>query len=679
MPLIDLKSDLTSCKYGHDRPGGSDSGQPFIISYSNGDIEVNTSARNPLALVGVSSIPAVPNFTTLLGRKKIGQFILDAVNGDDFIRGGGIGVLQASINDVFRISTFLASQPKGPIFLAKQIGLQLSNPILEARKGNVFGNLTGIGSFVGRITGGIVQPTRTYNLGINTLAQVGVNAFGGHFIRHGLSPLIDKNSLYESIVTNNNNLGNYDDNNWRNIGNRLVSLREKLNVDVQRSTRYYQDQIYITKTPTQSSSSPVTTTTKLTKKQQEELFKKELKLQDQGIPTGDFALQKSLQDVVVSSKKKKFRLFPKETDFIKIDPIGGPGSVYGIGPTIIRRFDYTNQKIKESFIRSALYSGKSQGNNQQPLASFNQNDSSLYNPEKLNYANGYGDIVTINTAKYPTWQRASREERVGSGRQDKLNSIPIFQLNENPTKGWVNIDNKIIDINDLVNFQIRAINGTTPSSNNWMIFRAYLTQFSDNVDATWNNTKYAGRGEDFYIYNGFNRKINIGFKVAALSAEEMKPMYQKLNYLMSNLMPDYEGVLMRGPLVKMTVGNWINGQDGILNSLSYTIPQESPWEVNITSIPDNNMVLPHIVEVQMTFTPIGSQTDGVNRLSQKYFTISNIAQAVSDANDVPRYITGSIPSATLKELPSPPPPPSAALPSTPLFYDEDPYFIGPTI
>ena len=32
-------------------------------------------------------------------------------------------------------------------------------------------------------------PTRIYNLGINTLAQVPVNAFGKHFNRHGLTPV----------------------------------------------------------------------------------------------------------------------------------------------------------------------------------------------------------------------------------------------------------------------------------------------------------------------------------------------------------------------------------------------------------------------------------------------------------------------------------------------------------
>jgi hypothetical protein len=655
MPLINLKSDLTSCKYGHDRPGGSDSGQPFIISYSSGDIEVNTSARNPLALVGVSSIPAVPNFTTLLGRKKIGQFILDAVNGDDFIRGGGIGSLQASINDVFRISAFLASLPKGPIFLAKQVGLQLSNPILETRKGPTL--LTGIGGFIGRITGGVLQPTRIYNLGINTLAQVGTNAFGGHFIRHGLSPIqsnSDRNSSYEKIVTFNNELGDYDNTNFKNIGNRLASLKKKFRAGYTNSSRISAflpaPILFFIKPPNTSNS-------------------------DQFTLSNTQARSKALDTVLIKGK-----INPFQDNYIKIDLIGGPGSVYGIGPTIIRKYYDSNDtiKIKESFAQSKNLSGKSRNNKEEPV-SFQDSDFSLYKDLSLSpYRNGYDEVVVIDTKKYPTWQRISREERIGSGRLDKLNLVPIFELsNKNaPTNGWINIDNKIVDINDLVNFQIRAIDGTNPSDNKWMVFRAYLTQLSDNVDATWNNTKYAGRGEDFYIYNGFTRKINIGFKVAALSAEEMKPMYQKLNYLMSNLMPDYNNNLMRGPLVKMTVGNWVNGQDGILNSLSYTVPQESPWEVNITSVPGNNMVLPHIVEVQMTFTPIGSQTNGVNRPSQKYFTISNIAQAADDESNTPKYITGSISNVKVSETGPAESSPGSTLISDPIYIKTVPPLIG---
>lgn len=176
-----------------------------------------------------------------------------------------------------------------------------------------------------------------------------------------------------------------------------------------------------------------------------------------------------------------------------------------------------------------------------------------------------------------------------------------------------------------------------------MIFRAYLTQFSDNTDASWNEIKYAGRGDRFYVYDGFSRKIQIGFKVAALSAEEMQPMYQKLNYLMSNVMPDYNGTLMRGPLIRMTVGNWIDGQDGILNNVSYTVPNDSPWEIALSEpfSGTKELILPHVVEVSLTFTPIGSQTKGINKISKKDnndLETSHIAQNVNDY----QFISGSI-------------------------------------
>ena len=110
---------------------------------------------------------------------------------------------------------------------------------------------------------------------------------------------------------------------------------------------------------------------------------------------------------------------------------------------------------------------------------------------------------------------------------------------------------------------------------------------------------------------------------------------------MSNVMPDYsEDNLMRGPLVRMTVGNWIDGQDGIINSLSYTVPQDSPWEIAINepATGEKILILPHVIEVTMTFTPIGSQTRGKNLISSKSNTTSHIAQNANESSSN-QYIT----------------------------------------
>ena len=169
-----------------------------------------------------------------------------------------------------------------------------------------------------------------------------------------------------------------------------------------------------------------------------------------------------------------------------------------------------------------------------------------------------------------------------------------------------------------------------------MVFRAYLTSLSDASSPKWSTVNYVGRGEDFYIYNGFSRKISIGFKVAALSSTEMEPMYQKLNYLMSNTMPDYSGTgLMRGPFMRMTVGNWIDSQPGIINDLTYTVSNDSPWEIALNEPQpggSRELVLPHIVEVSMTFTPIGTQYQKDNLVPKKSAQQSNIAQNYNGAS-----------------------------------------------
>ena len=657
MPLIDLKTNLKSLKYGNDRPGGGDSGQPYIKNNIN----------DPKNVLGLD---------------------------DGFIRGGAVGALKSSVTDTLRIGKFLTDLPKGPLWIVKQAGLQFSNPKLEVKKG--FGGLLSslLTGDLGPVTGGALQPTRLYNLGINTLAQIPVNAFGLHFNRHGLLPVQDESTKYLSVVKANN-----ENNNSKN--NRLVDyLDNKLTVT----------SIAATKTS---------------------------------------LLQKLINLIPIV----KGFVQPKQQTLNSY--LGGPGSVYGVGTTIIKRYDYTTVHAKQNNQTpqdkgKINYSGTlglsaqyfqpsatpfqnvtlsslgitgllgaqasilsstsnqildynnidlanpttvpSQINNTavpytqnvpagangtsnsptlrkyQELRSQIDLQKSLINTNKgkfittpisgsIQYQNSYGEVVKIKG--YTNWNQVARENRVGdfgnakylvavSGSKpvtktvraaDQINLTPLFNVpNTSTTIGdKVKIHGTEFTIRDLVKFRIQAIDGDDPTNTTYMIFRAYVTQFSDNVDANWNEIKYAGRGENFYTYGGFSRKISIGFKVAALSSVEMEPMYQKLNYLMGNLMPDYkDNLIMRGPIMRMTIGNWLDGQDGILNSLSYTVPQDSPWEISLgedVTSGAKTLNLPHIIEVNMTFTPIGSQTVGKNKVSSKSSQISHIAQNANEPNN----------------------------------------------
>jgi hypothetical protein len=179
MPLIDLKTNLKSLKYGNDQPGGGSSGLPYI--------QTKMPPTNLITLAG-------PGNTNPIFRPT------STGNSDFPIRGGdidfNIGTQTFTISskvDKERIKKFMKDPKRGTIFLNKQIGLNLSNPKIET--GNSFQVVPG-----SNIIPGLIENTRIYNNGINTLTQIGVQGTGTHLPRQGVFPLDYASKYYKDIV-----------------------------------------------------------------------------------------------------------------------------------------------------------------------------------------------------------------------------------------------------------------------------------------------------------------------------------------------------------------------------------------------------------------------------------------------------------------------------------------------
>ena len=204
----------------------------------------------------------------------------------------------------------------------------------------------------------------------------------------------------------------------------------------------------------------------------------------------------------------------------------------------------------------------------------------------LNRSNPYGPVTFNNVPTNLT--------------SDLVNLTPLY------TSETVN---NSTEQSDLIKFTIAVVDNNDPSQKTFIHFRAFLDSFSDNFAATWDSFKYVGRAENFYRYGGFDRVINMGFKVHCQSRQEQLPMYQKLNYLASVTAPDYsDGGFMRGNYIYLTVGDWLVNVPGVLNGISINVPTDSPWEIarNQTGGVQNDIAqLPHYVEVTgFNFTPI---------------------------------------------------------------------------
>jgi len=206
------------------------------------------------------------------------------------------------------------------------------------------------------------------------------------------------------------------------------------------------------------------------------------------------------------------------------------------------------------------------------------------------------------------------EQRVGIGNPGKVTrnrtSYTVDDQDTRDTVNHLNVSTNSLDENpdtkDLIQLEFQVI---TPEQTYYLAFRAFLDKFDDSFNATWNSQKYLGRAEDFYTYQGFDRTIGIGFKIAAQTREEMKPLYRKAATLASVVAPTYGdgGTFMRGSLAKVTVGDYIYQQPGIIESVQYNWQTNYPWEIALKQQEGDNpkdQVLPHVLDVTVSFKVI---------------------------------------------------------------------------
>lgn len=162
-----------------------------------------------------------------------------------------------------------------------------------------------------------------------------------------------------------------------------------------------------------------------------------------------------------------------------------------------------------------------------------------------------------------------------------------------------------------LNYKVRSEDGNIlPPEKTYLHFRAYVDNFGDSYKAKWKSISYMGRAESFYKYQSFDRDMNVDFTVVAESREEQNKMYLKLNYLASTLAPEYTtSGYMSGNIAYLTVGDYVSEQPGFIESLTFDIPDESPWETardqdgNLVD-PINSRRLPFMIKVKMKFQPI---------------------------------------------------------------------------
>jgi hypothetical protein len=472
---------------------------------------------------------------------------------NDFILRGGILAPSSATEDVTRLTRYFSdlNNPKGALFVTKQNILSKTGVKTEATKGFAY--------LGGTSNEGYYNP-------LSTLTQAGVGFLGTHVNKQG--GLFPSNSIktYQDAIIENNQTVNV-------FRNRLVALQSQIN-------------------------------------------------------------RPSFDEIT------QYNLNPAESILIQYS--GGPGSVAGAGYTNIR---FATGNNNNSPLKAL---------NNPPLSSADSNSLfKTWGPKEFNnlqlkinadslITEDFRQVLTSDQAyqnsflsKSPNYVKNNIEDKLGlsnpgsrlrnrsnyatgsiyngvSTAVDKVNASYIYKNESNVGSQY----GKDKNYNDLINFNIAILNNELQVGGpykKYMHFRAFIDGIADSYNADWNAINYMGRAEKFYKYKGFDRKMSLDFTVAAQSKQEITAMYDKLNFLASSLAPEYLDSVtsgyMAGNIAYITLGGYINDQPGIITSLDFTIPEESPWEIAINESggpaeSKDVRQLPHIIRVSLQFTPI---------------------------------------------------------------------------
>jgi hypothetical protein len=621
MGLINLKTDLKSLKFGKDRLDGGSSNQPYITT-------------------------PIPEGTSTLNNYD-----------SDFLLRGGIRAVSDSATDVLRISKYFfdTKSPSGLLFTSKQN--LLSRTAVRTQSSTT------------TLNEGVYSPT-------NTLAQVGVSAFGLHFYKQGTNP--NEIITYSDIVKNNQDPNQ----------NRLITISKSddpINIlhypggpgsdlGIGNTFIKYADQRTGNNNPLS-----LTNPTFFYNGYQRSIDESNNQVGGLQIdPEKPWikSLSYELPNFSVNSPQSGSLSLIKSdsTTWTPQQNITGPnGSNYnwynnGSSKTYInltgKSFDissYWNIEEGKPLWQNNVYT---QGN------TFPENGSLIYNNNTFTYtqqdlidqedntgkANGSPKtqdfrailrnklqgiqretaISSSATPLSPDYTTKNIETRVylgdpgkkqgknlssytkgsGMGPVDKINALPVYQSQQ--------VDgNKTI--NDLVKFRIAVIDNENPSLKTFIHFRAFLDSFSDEYSSEWISHKFLGRGENFYTYDSFNRSVSLSWTVFAQSKEELIPMYKKLNYLASSLAPDYSGNgFMKGNLIQLTVGGYLYEQVGWFGGITYDLLNDAPWEIGINDAGESDSSvkeLPHMIKVTgFKFTPIH---DFIPSINQRFIALAS--------------------------------------------------------
>ena len=232
-------------------------------------------------------------------------------------------------------------------------------------------------------------------------------------------------------------------------------------------------------------------------------------------------------------------------------------------------------------------------------------------PGKRDKTNKYTDVGNFNTNLPYILETKDGSDGKFRTKSDTINLSDLY-TDENDTS---------LDDYDFIPLRFYSV-----AKQQGVAFKATVNGLSENFSPTWEGSNFIGNPYPFYTFSGVDRDLTFSFSVYALNSQELIKCWEKLDFLTSFVYPQNQNpfqVYTIAPLSKITIGNMYKNKLGFIESLSYTIDDNTPWEIGldvekdnnnrITSIKNNgtmkNYKLPTIVNVAVSYQILETAKD----------------------------------------------------------------------
>ena len=203
----------------------------------------------------------------------------------------------------------------------------------------------------------------------------------------------------------------------------------------------------------------------------------------------------------------------------------------------------------------------------------------------------YSGIEPYTKANGPKNQMLNKY-KLGTG--DGINTV-------SPVDDYTIDENAFIKVGDTVYKDFIPLWFKRMGAEKPLVFRAIVSGITETTTPSWSGNKFIGNPYSFYMYEGVERSLAFNVKLFASSPVELNIIWERLKILTSYTYPVIKGGVTNPPIVTFRMGDMYVDRESFVDSLTYTIPDESNWETN-----GKVGYLPKMVDVAMSMKFIES-------------------------------------------------------------------------